>query len=320
MKYIIFFIILIFLLYNKRKIYENYYFNDKIAFIFLTIGDVKQHKIWELFFKYATNYNIYIHPKYPDQVLSFFNKYIVKNRVPTLWGDVSLVRATNILINEALKDKNNKKIILVSDSCIPIKSFNYIYNKVLEDNKSWFNYYYPNLLEGSITHYNRIKSLDPFIKDYAYIHEQWMILDRQHAKLLNNNVHYISFFIKENLVPDEMYYITLLHILNKNIKNELKFKKNSRNEYLTHNFITFAKWYDTKTKLLYMYHPFEFNKMEKEDIETLKNSNALFGRKFSKDSDIIDYWYYIINENEQKIKPYYSYNYSNYDNNLEYFS
>jgi len=289
-------LLLLIVLYRKKNICEKYNNNNKIAFIFLTIGEIKQYKIWELFFKSAHNYNIYVHPKKPEEIQSFFKNYIIKNNVPTLWGDVSLVHATNLLIKEAMKDETNKKIILVSDSCIPIKTYDYIYKAVFEDNKSWFNYYSPNILEGSTTHYNRIKSLDPYIKDYAYIHEQWMILDRQHAEVLNNNTHYISYFVKDNLFPDEMYYITILHLLNKNIKNELKFNKTTRTNYLKHDYITFAKWYDSKTKLLYMYHPYEFNKMNKEDVELLKNSKALFGRKFLQDSDIIDYWYYIINK------------------------
>jgi hypothetical protein len=289
-------ILLLIVLYKKKNVCEKYNNNNKIAFIFLTIGEIKQYKIWELFFKSAQNYNIYVHPKKPEEIQSFFKNHIIKNNIPTLWGDVSLVHATNLLIKEALKDETNKKIILVSDSCIPIKTYDYIYKAVFEDNKSWFNYYSPNILEGSTTHFNRIKSLDPYIKDYAYIHEQWMILDRQHAEVLNNNTHYMSYFVKDNLFPDEMYYITMLHLLNKNIKNELKFNKTTRLNYLKHDYITFAKWYDSKTKLLYMYHPYEFNKMNKEDVELLKNSKALFGRKFLKDSDIIDYWYYIINK------------------------
>lgn len=316
MSYLLIFILLIILLYKKNSICEKYNNDEKIAFIFLTIGEIKQYKIWELFFKSGKDrYNIYVHPKFPDQINSFFNKYIIKKLVPTSWGDVSLVKATNILIEEALKDTSNKKIVLVSDSCIPIKSFDYIYNKVFEDKTSWFNYYSPNLLEGSTTHYNRIKSLDPAIKNHAYIHEQWMILDRQHADILNKNTHYITYFIKNSLFPDEMYYITMLNLLHKNIKNELKFKMTSRLNYLKHDYITFAKWYDTKTKLLYMYHPYEFNKMEKEDIEKIKNSKALFGRKFAKTSDIIDYWYYIINNHNPIIKPYLTYNYSKYENN-----
>ena len=137
-------ILLLIVLYRKKNICEKYNNNNKIAFIFLTIGEIKQHKIWKLFFKSAYNYNIYVHPKKPEEIQSFFKNYIIKNNVPTLWGDVSLVHATNLLIKEAMKDETNKKIILVSDSCIPIKTYDYIYKAVFEDNKSWFNYYSPN--------------------------------------------------------------------------------------------------------------------------------------------------------------------------------
>ena len=36
---------------NRTSIKEHFSQKDKIAFIFLTVGDVKQNKIWQHFFK-----------------------------------------------------------------------------------------------------------------------------------------------------------------------------------------------------------------------------------------------------------------------------
>ena len=47
--------------------------------------------------------------------------------------------AYNILFREAYKDDNNYKFVIVSNSCIPLKSFNYIYNKLTIDNYGYFN-------------------------------------------------------------------------------------------------------------------------------------------------------------------------------------
>ena len=102
--------------------------HQKIAFCFLTIGDINHHEIWYEFFKNNKDkISIYVHPKHKDLVKSFFKDYIIKENIKTGWGNISLVDATNLLIKNALIDYNNYKIILVSDSCIPIKSFDYIY-------------------------------------------------------------------------------------------------------------------------------------------------------------------------------------------------
>ena len=292
-------IICILILIKNNSTIESFTFHknkNKIAFIFLTIGDIKQIKIWMQFLKgNEDKYNIYVHPKYPNQINSVFKKYIINKNISTSWGDISLVDATNLLIEEALKDPFNKKIILVSDSCIPIKKFNYIYNIVLFDHKSWFNYYKPSSYNGgSREHIRRLLDLNYKIRKKTYITDQWMILDRKHALLLARNKHLIVFFRKPRLFPDEMYYITLLHMIYSNIKDELKFKMSNYQEYQKHNKITYAKWYDPTLNKFEKLHPIEFNIMNKEDILNLKHSRALFARKFSINSDIEKYWNYII--------------------------
>lgn len=294
---IIIIIFSIFILFKKTN-YENFTLNfhkNKIAFIFLTVGNIKQINIWKEFFKDKEDlYNIYIHPKYPYLIDKSFQKYIINKTISTRWGDISLVNATKLLINEALKDNLNKKIILVSDSCIPIKSFDYIYKNVLVDNKSWFNFYKPNFNNGSREHLRRLYLFNEKIRKYIHITDQWMILDRQHALSIIKNKQLDHLFLKPRLIPDEMYFISMLHLINPNIKKQLKFKILNHNEYIKHNKITYAKWYDPELQKLENLHPIEFNKLKKNDLINLKKSKCLFARKFSKKSDIYKYWKYII--------------------------
>ena len=165
---------------------------------------------------------------------------------------------------------------------------------MLKDQKSWFNYYRPNKTQGSREHLRRINSLNNILKKNAYINEQWMILDRKHATILNKNIKLMKYFRVPRLIPDEIYYITALHHLNKNIKQELKYGVRNRRNYLRHEYVTFAKWYNEKTRKWQTHHPIEFNKMTIYDINSMKYSNALFARKFSKNSNIEKYWDYIV--------------------------
>ena len=293
-------IIIGFILVNWLIIWRNHFkYTKRIAFLFLTVSDVKQAPIWEIFFKGHTNkFNIYVHPKHPNKIKSFFKDHIIQNLVPTEWGDPSLVVATNNLIREALDNPANQKFILVSDSCVPIKTFEYVYKTVLQDNTSWFNYYSPQLSVtpkpdwmGEInTHYESLNLLHPNFQKNAFIQEQWMILDRRHAELIDDNRHLLHYFNIEGIFPDEIYYITILHTLIKKPKGHFKFRRHSRKKYKKHRYITQAKWTKGRQSL----HPEEFELLTKADIRLLKTSPALFARKFTESSDIGDHWQTIV--------------------------
>ena len=99
---------------------------DKIALCFLTYDNLSQPKIWENFIN--SKYNIYIHNK--NKFTGVFQKYCIKNKLETKWGDISLVKATLNLFKEAFQKEDNKYFILLSDKCIPLYNANDIYNKV----------------------------------------------------------------------------------------------------------------------------------------------------------------------------------------------
>ena len=90
-----------------------------------------------------------------------------------------------------------------------------------------------------------------------------------------------------------MYFLTILNFLNPNILKELQFPIQKRKTYLQHKFINYAIWYHPVYKKWKIYHPFEWDKMDKFSIKSFKQSKALFGRKFTCTSDIIKYWDYI---------------------------
>ena len=103
----------------------------KIAFLFITIGDVNFPKIWDDYFKDNNDkYNIYIHPKYPEKVTWNKDK-IIQNLQETSWGFI--VKAYIELFKSALQDKDNYKFITISESCLPIQSFDQFYTNVIND-------------------------------------------------------------------------------------------------------------------------------------------------------------------------------------------
>ena len=111
-----------------------------IALCFLTYKNIKHTKIWNnIFKKYKNILNVYIHNKY-DFIDKKYNthKFCIKNTMKTNYGDISLVKATIQLFRAAYYNKDNKFFILLSDSCIPIQNFDYIYNLINKHNTNLF--------------------------------------------------------------------------------------------------------------------------------------------------------------------------------------
>jgi len=112
----------------------------KIAFCFLIYDDINYEELWYNFFKDvdASKYSIYIH--YKEGIpLKYFDEHKLDNCIETEYGGVSLVHAQNLLYKEALKDDDNYKMVTLSQSCIPLKSFDHVYDFLTKDDKGHFN-------------------------------------------------------------------------------------------------------------------------------------------------------------------------------------
>ena len=84
--------------------------NKKIALCFLTYNNLSQPKLWEHFIH--PKYNIYIHYK-NDVKLKYFDDYKINETVSTKYADISIVKAQNHMLQEALKDINNTHFIFL---------------------------------------------------------------------------------------------------------------------------------------------------------------------------------------------------------------
>jgi hypothetical protein len=148
---------------NYIEKFENQSAPDKIAFCFLTIDNIHKLDVWEQFFKgNEDKYSIYIHPKNPENVSNKYKKNIIGNLVETKWGDVSLVRATLNLFKAAYQDPQNKMFVLVSDSCIPLNNFDFIYNElIVRKNKSNIISIRNDTPQGYKFRHNALKNKDP---------------------------------------------------------------------------------------------------------------------------------------------------------------
>ena len=71
------------------------------------------------------------------------------------------------MLKEAMKNTDNKYFVLLSGDCIPLYSFNDIYNKITNSSKALMEF---------------VKKTSKFNKKYYYS-SQWVVLNRKVAQL-----------------------------------------------------------------------------------------------------------------------------------------
>jgi hypothetical protein len=276
---------------------------NKIAFLFLIIDNPNFPEIWDYYFKgHEDKYTIYIHPKYPASH-TWKPDRIIENLQPTGWGFI--VDAYMELFKVAYKDTSNIKFVTISESCVPIKSFDKFYESVIKENptKSLIKmmkiskYDYEVRLSAQI----KKKFKNHLIKHYAR-----MCLQRNHISQLIKSEQNVKIFGKMH-VGDEFFLSTITPInnyldfavthddwdyvekLKKNIKNEIKLLYEEQENNLkkidnTNKIKVLKEKYDDIAK-----NPKTITVLSEEDIENIKKTKSFFYRKFSKESDIKNY-------------------------------
>lgn len=245
---------------GKNEMKRNY---EKVAFLFLTRDNLRRPEIWNTFFNNVNinKYSIYCHPKNPVKVSdTLLKNNIIPENINTEWGKISLVEANILLMKNALKDTKNKKMILVSEACIPIVSFDTFYNTIINDNKSRIVIFHNN------THnrYNDIV-IPAFKKEHFYkTSGSGSILNRNHAQLLVDNIKDLHKWEKV-IAPDEHYNLCQLLVYDKN------FLQNNINKKTTFD--------------IWQIEDLNKQKYEKDDIQT--KEYILLSKLTNKGLDVI---------------------------------
>jgi hypothetical protein len=243
----------------------------KIAFCFLIYDIINHEELWNVFFKNVdkNKYNIYIHYK-SSKPLKYFEKYKLDNCIETKYEDQTIPLAYNILFRKAYtEDKENYKFVIVSGACIPLKSFDFMYDKLTSDNYGYFNtcpqtQCFPNC--------NYL--LNFMEKKYISKSHNWFILNRKLVEnLCFNKDDYLNTHFKTIYAPAEYYYYTFIKLLN--LENEIITTENQAN-----NATTFTNWQGMDYKYPSTRSLKNYAFISEEELTYLLNSDCLFGRKF----------------------------------------
>lgn len=181
----------------------------KLAFCFLSYGDIVQSALWKLFFKDAdpSTYTIVIHMSQGPSVSALEGANVIPTQ-PTKWGQFNLVEAQQALFERAIDDPAVQKCVLLSGDSVPLYDFTTIYSQLMSDDKGYLAYEVPSnrchiSREGQVR-----KKAWPNDRPWKwYTASQWSVLHRSHVTLLRVNWALIqSVFNVPNFIADEHMY------------------------------------------------------------------------------------------------------------------
>ena len=272
----------------------------RIAFLFLTINDINFPDIWTQYFHgHQDQINIYCHPKNSENVVTpWLKNNIIPTLVDTGWGYI--VIAYYELMKEAIKNKDNVKFIVISESDVPLLNFNKMYDFVMKDEKT------------SFIKYMKVKKYD--WNDRIKNQENWNKLSIKFVK------HYARFCLSQyhvNILMDVKNKKTWEFFSTMHVGDEFFLSILGNVKHVTDFPITFDNWdrvqdkvQDINEQLKTLYNedgnkdkikeltdlkndirknPYSYGIVTKKDVIEAKATNSLFWRKFPITSNIRDF-------------------------------
>jgi hypothetical protein len=194
-----------------------------------------------------------------------------------------LVKAQNLLLQEALRDLDNERFIFLSNSCIPLKPFDFVYDGLFSRDLCYFNL----ARHHHIFEQGRGLNLEKrFGKANVRKSSQWSILTREIAQILSESNPELEklFEAGKKDLADEYFYISYLFYLGRQQHLHIY-------DYAASDAKTFEYWNDKDyeyNKEFTTEHPENWDRKLKtfynisaEELLFLLNAPCYFGRKFS---------------------------------------
>ncbi|KAI5415063.1 glycosyltransferase BC10 [Lathyrus oleraceus] len=194
---------------------------SKIAFMFLSPGTLPLERLWDSFFQgHEGKFSVYVHASKhkPFHVSRYFvNRDIRSDQV--IWGKISMVDAERRILANALQDPDNQHFVLLSDSCVPLYHFDYIYTYLMHTNLSYVDCFKDPGPHGN-GRYSEHMLPEVEVKDFRK-GAQWFSMKRQHAVIVMADYLYYSKFRAycqpgfegRNCIADEHYLPTFFQIV-----------------------------------------------------------------------------------------------------------
>lgn len=214
---------------------------------------------------------------------SFFYGRQLNNAVQVGWGKPSMIEAERLLFGEALDDPANQRFVLLSDSCVPLYNFSFIYNYLMSSPRSFVD----SFVDAKEERYD--PKMSPVIPEDKWRKgSQWITLGRRHAEVVADDNIVFPVFKKlcksrppldlskgkaslklqeqHNCIPDEHYVATLLTM--RGLEKDLERRT-----------LTYSSWNQSAEKMdTNGWHPvtFDYGMASQKHIKEIKDIDHVY--------------------------------------------
>lgn len=232
----------------------------KVAFLFLTVGPVRHEHVWAKYFAgNESKCSVYVHSMNTFPKTSYFFPFLISERVHTTWANT--MDAQVALLRAAHHDKGNEKFVFLSESTIPLCTFDKAYAHLMSHTKSEF------CILANPHGTSRVCSRkQELLKTVGklYKNSQWIVLNRAHAQLMVDD-QLVRPLFSDFMCDNEHYPSTFLQ---------------KHRDQVVNNNLTLDIWSKGGP------HPHEFENLNGDRyftrvLDAIRSGTFLFARKFS---------------------------------------
>ncbi|CAI7781181.1 unnamed protein product, partial [Closterium sp. NIES-53] len=167
------------------------------------------------------SYSIYVHTapgyEFPKNASALFRNNTIRSEAVS-WGSPTMIDAERRLIAAALKDPANHNFVLISESCIPVKSLKFTWRYLLGTDYSFVSSFTTDRYVNTGRHDERMAPLIPLEKWRKA--SQWFSVTRKHANIIIDDIDVHKLFQiycrgdiqHHECYSDEHYIPTLLNL------------------------------------------------------------------------------------------------------------
>jgi hypothetical protein len=164
----------------------------QVAFIFLLESGMVHEPLWRRFFSEASNpnsYSIYVHQANPEATPTAFGDMSSRKEIPwtpSQW--CALLGLEMVALQEALTDTDNQQFVFISESAVPLKSFDYVYKDLMRSSTSSKLCAAQDHDGASDCRFSAFKHKGGTDGQRGLVkHHQWIVLSREHVGVMLEN-------------------------------------------------------------------------------------------------------------------------------------
>ncbi len=257
--------------------------NDRIGFLLLTERGLAHPGVWAKFLgSHEHRYRFFTLSKYPEEIgATWLRDTLIEEYVETRHSEhyphTGLMIGQMALLRAGLANQECVKFVCVSESCVPIRRFEYVDRELTKDDRSWISHgRWPE-------RYAMLPHGTPITPEQFGTSANWIVLNRRHAEILVRMEPIWMSHFESVVAADEHYPPTMLAL------NGIDFENECRPQVPT--------YVDWNRDVPYR-GPYQYGALTGDDIQQLIRSPYLFARKFPPSSDIAKHLERIMKEGE----------------------